>query len=151
MCNCLYTQLFTSEDEPPPAVAQNGTAFSAYALGSTSYAPGATLIFENVVTNIGDGYDATTGEFTCPVEGTYSFSLSIIHDEQQLIGDIESEGVAYATAYTFFGDKNDQGAVSVVMTCAAGQVVKTTNAGLDNGVLFGGSTRLGSMFTGFLL
>ena len=148
---CLHV-FFSEETEPPPVTApRNVTAFSAYALGSTSYAPDATLVFDNVVTNVGGGYNSTTGEFTCPVGGAYVFSLSIIHETEQLIADIQSEGVAYGTAYCFFSDAYDQGAVTVVMECDEGQVVSAINAGVSSGTLFGGSNRLGSMFTGYLL
>ena len=34
---------------------------------------GQTVIFDEVLTNEGNGYDDKTGEFTCPVAGNYMF------------------------------------------------------------------------------
>ncbi|XP_025109413.1 complement C1q-like protein 3 [Pomacea canaliculata] len=36
------------------------------------------LKFDNVLTNMGAGYDETTGIFTAPVSGTYGFYLSVM-------------------------------------------------------------------------
>ena len=35
------------------------------------------LIFEHVLTNEGQGYDATSGVFRAPVTGTYLFTVSV--------------------------------------------------------------------------
>ncbi|OWF53199.1 heavy metal-binding protein HIP-like [Mizuhopecten yessoensis] len=37
-----------------------------------------TIVFESVVLNEGGAYDNLTGVFTCPVEGVYYFSVSIM-------------------------------------------------------------------------
>ena len=38
-----------------------------------NYGKKQTVIFDNVLTNDGNGYDDRTGVFTCPVTGTYMF------------------------------------------------------------------------------
>ena len=38
---------------------------------------GATLVFDHVVYNIGNGYDVDTGHFTSPHTGTYILSVTI--------------------------------------------------------------------------
>ena len=36
------------------------------------------VVFRNVVTNVGNGYDARNGHFTAPIRGVYHFSVSIM-------------------------------------------------------------------------
>ena len=37
---------------------------------------GVRVVFQDVIINIGNGYNATNGIFTVPVSGTYSFALT---------------------------------------------------------------------------
>lgn len=34
-------------------------------------------VFDNVVTNVGDGYDRSTGRFSAPVAGVYEFTVNV--------------------------------------------------------------------------
>ena len=38
------------------------------------------IIFESAVTNVGEAYDKSTGQFTAPFKGLYQFSSSIMAD-----------------------------------------------------------------------
>ena len=51
-------------------------AFSAGLTQQVSLTPNTSVAFDRVWLNIGDGYDNTTGIFTCPVAGTYVFMYS---------------------------------------------------------------------------
>ena len=42
---------------------------------TTSMTKGNIVIFNEIVTNLGDGYNKDSGSFTAPVSGVYSFSL----------------------------------------------------------------------------
>ena len=35
------------------------------------------VVFDKVFTNVGNGYNSTTGVFTCPMAGTYAFQVKI--------------------------------------------------------------------------
>jgi hypothetical protein len=56
----------------------NNPAFVALGIGgSTSYGNGAEFILANAYTNIGSHYNTSTGRFTAPVAGFYSFTYAI--------------------------------------------------------------------------
>lgn len=40
---------------------------------NASISDGSTVIYNNVITNVGHPYDTTSGTFTAPLEGTYVF------------------------------------------------------------------------------
>ena len=46
-------------------------------VGSFAPATGETLVFGTVTASTGSDYNPTTGIYTCPVEGIYSFSFSV--------------------------------------------------------------------------
>jgi len=35
------------------------------------------VVFDRVVTNVGDAYDSGTGRFTAPINGTYQFNVVV--------------------------------------------------------------------------
>jgi hypothetical protein len=56
------------------------TYFQAYLTSTTNYATGSTsnvVIFDTAITNVGSGYNTSTGIFTAPTTGFYSFSSSL--------------------------------------------------------------------------
>ena len=44
------------------------------------------IVFDRVVTNIGSGYDAASGRFTAPVNGTYQFNVIVSAQGRQKVG-----------------------------------------------------------------
>ena len=54
--------------------------FSAYRDNSESISDWARIPYNVVQTDVGGAYDASTGIFTCPVDGFYFFSLSAFSD-----------------------------------------------------------------------
>ena len=49
--------------------------FNANRVTSFSASNGQIMVFRSVISNIGNGYNSTTGKFTAPVNGTYSFTV----------------------------------------------------------------------------
>ncbi|KAH3719098.1 complement C1q tumor necrosis factor-related protein 4-like [Dreissena polymorpha] len=53
-------------------------AFSVTLENDQVIATGSAIRFDTVITNVGNHYDLSTGEFTAPQSGTYFFSLNIV-------------------------------------------------------------------------
>ncbi|XP_060607286.1 heavy metal-binding protein HIP-like [Ruditapes philippinarum] len=62
--------------------------------GATSY----SMTFTTVIINEGNGFDTSTGKFTCPVSGLYYFSLHIVKRY--------SSSVGYAGCYIYLNGSN---------------------------------------------
>ena len=43
------------------------------------------IVFDRVVTNIGTGYDAASGRFTAPANGTYQFNIIVSAQGRQKV------------------------------------------------------------------
>ncbi|XP_033744519.1 complement C1q tumor necrosis factor-related protein 2-like [Pecten maximus] len=85
-----------------------------------------TVIFESVILNEGRSYDNLTGVFTCPVEGVYYFSVSLLSWENE---DIETllvvNGRRLAGTYAA-GQRHNLGTSSVVARLKVGDKVWVT-------------------------
>lgn len=60
----------------------SSTYFQAYLTSTTNYATGSTanvVIFDTAISNVGSAYDTTTGIFTAPATGFYSFSATLFY------------------------------------------------------------------------
>lgn len=55
---------------------QGAVGFHARLRSSINLDRSQTVKFDDVITNIGDAYDPTTGHFTAPYHGLYSFSAT---------------------------------------------------------------------------
>jgi len=45
----------------------------------------AAVVFDRIVTNVGSAYDATTGYFTAPLNGTYQFTVVVSAQGRQKV------------------------------------------------------------------
>ncbi|KAG9260116.1 cerebellin 11 [Astyanax mexicanus] len=89
------------------------------------------LIFDKVLTNIGDAYDPTTGVFTAPVKGVYYFRYSGNAFAGSDMGlSIFKSGSRFVSSYEYasgsgsgFGERNDNASNGAVMQLEAGEQV----------------------------
>nr|XP_020510204.1 cerebellin-2-like [Labrus bergylta] len=81
-----------------------------------------TLIFKRIFSNVGDGYDESTGVFTAPVDGLYYFSFSTYGYNTHVMGAmLIKNGIRQISTYDFPSvDGSDSSSNSVVLQLAAG-------------------------------
>jgi hypothetical protein len=87
------------------------------------------VIFDGILTNDGNGYDDSTGEFTCSVEGTYMFVLDVLADKPQWISiALNDERLASVHISTDNVDPSwQQLSRTVIIKLKQGDVVKVKN------------------------
>ncbi|XP_013383672.1 complement C1q-like protein 4 [Lingula anatina] len=117
---------------------------------------GQGIIFEEVVTNVGNGFHAYTGVFSCPVGGTYFFTVNLVSSSVSKDFEKRTEVSLVYFGYTKMvvpvinnGDHNS-GGNSVIFHCRTGGVVQllVSYADNDNDAIV--SQRYSS-FSGYLL
>ena len=79
--------------------AQTAVGFTAYASTSRYFDAGEKIVFDSIISNVGNGYDATTSTFTCPTAGLYLISLVIYSaNDLYLEAVLRQNGVVLGTA-----------------------------------------------------
>ncbi|XP_045165295.2 complement C1q-like protein 4 [Mercenaria mercenaria] len=106
--------------------------------------------FDQIITNIGNGYDSRHGEFRAPVTGTYEFSVSMLMNPGHWTGvEIVKDGVAIGKLRTGDSAKWTMAGTSVTAELTAGQDVWVEHiAESDSNVFYGQSF---STFSGHLI
>ncbi|XP_036410800.1 complement C1q-like protein 4 [Megalops cyprinoides] len=89
------------------------------------------LKFTDVVTNLGQAYEPSSGKFTCPTTGVYFFSFHIVKTGRRLWADlmVNKEVVASATALDVM--HTDTAANSAVLKLKTGDQVYVKLDGSD--------------------
>lgn len=108
-----------------------------------------TLKFDDIITNIGNGYNPQTGIFTAPVGGVYGFFLTLMSVNQHppTFLSINKHGVVLDEVFAEGSlDNYDQGSTQVTTHLQAGEQVWVRQES-------GNSVRGGSwtVFTSYLL
>ncbi|XP_068103235.1 complement C1q-like protein 2 [Hyperolius riggenbachi] len=135
-----------------PSVPLQGPRIAFY-VGLKSPHEGYELLkFDDVVTNLGNHYDPTTGKFTCQVPGTYYFTYHILMrggDGTSMWADLCKNGQVRASAIAQDADQNyDYASNSVVLHLDSGDEIFVK---LDGGKAHGGNNNKYSTFSGFIL
>ncbi|XP_078408498.1 complement C1q-like protein 2 [Cetorhinus maximus] len=141
----------------PVTGALSSTAFSspkiAFYVGLKSPHEGYEVLkFDDVVTNLGNYYDSTTGKFTCAVPGIYFFTYHVLMrggDGTSMWADLCKNGQVRASAIAQDADQNyDYASNSVVLHLDSGDEIYIK---LDGGKAHGGNNNKYSTFSGFIL
>ncbi|XP_021364553.1 complement C1q-like protein 3 isoform X1 [Mizuhopecten yessoensis] len=110
-----------------------------------------TIDFDDVVTNVENGYDSRHGHFTAPVAGLYSFTSNVLltsHSRLMYLVIVKN-GVIVGHLYSNSG--YDHGSRTVVLLLAIGDMVRVRNNNNNNNnspSIRGGGF---STFSGFLI
>ena len=90
-------------------------------------AANSSVLFNRVLTNVGNGYDQKTGVFTAPFSGLYTFHLHFmggVHNDSTDLGLYAGgEVIAVAFAEGENKDDNDQGSCTAVVHLLRGEEV----------------------------
>ncbi|CAL8368280.1 unnamed protein product [Lota lota] len=110
------------------------------------------LKFDDVVTNVGNYYEPSTGKFTCPLPGVYYFTYHVLMrggDGTSMWADLKKNGQVRASAMAQDADQNyDYASNTVILHLDVGDEVCVQ---LDGGKVHGGNTNKYSTFSGFLI
>ncbi|XP_067880911.1 complement C1q-like protein 2 isoform X1 [Heterodontus francisci] len=110
------------------------------------------LKFDDVVTNVGNHYEASTGKFTCTVPGIYFFTYHVLMrggDGTSMWADLCKNGQVRASAIAQDADQNyDYASNSVILHLDVGDEVYVK---LDGGKVHGGNNNKYSTFSGFII
>ena len=128
--------------------AATAVSFSAYPSQTIRYNTGTTMIFDSVLTNVGEFYNPGVGSFICPYNGLYLFHVTIsTFCDQTASGAIVKDAIRLAQAFSFDNNDWDQGSISVIVECLAFESV-WIECITDNSELRGDQF---SMFAGVLI
>ncbi len=105
------------------------------------------VIFRDVITNHGNGYDSNTGSFKAPLGGIYVFNVfytTYLDDDNDLVMQVNRKAVCIGYA----NENYDMGVCSAVVQLDQGDVVNVKKVCCTGSRLE--SSRLRSGFSGFL-
>ena len=94
------------------------------------------MIYDEVETNKGSGYDATTGIFTAPVEGTYVFIWQVV-TQNSGIGYCDLDLYKNGSRHLIMSRADSRGRVGGTSDAASNSAVLTLNTGDTVGIRAG--------------
>jgi hypothetical protein len=122
---------------------------------STQTTTSTTVKFDNVNYDTGSNYSGSTGLFTAPVNGVYSFSAQTIYNQSQMAGTgltwwFNKNGSRYlgASGYELAGNAWGTSASSITLPLVAGDTIGVYMVG---GSWYGDGTYNHNVFTGHLV
>ena len=111
------------------------------------------LVFQNIITNEGSGYDKSTGIFTAPVGGVYYFTVHVcVANRKHSPVGIVLDGTFIAKSIQYDTDSWTCGSAGAIVTMTSGkQVWVASTDGSTNYVLYSSTTFLMNTFSGILI
>ena len=123
-------------------------AFLAVLEKSVSVSAGSTIIFDSIVTNLGNGYNEDTGTFVAQYNGIYQFAATVMTKQDGEIWSyfsLNRKTIAYIYAHAS-DRRHDQGANTIILQLNKGDAVSVVNK--YTSTLYGGRY---TSFSGTLL
>ncbi|XP_045190893.2 complement C1q-like protein 3 [Mercenaria mercenaria] len=110
--------------------AKGTVAFFATANSRKTYGADETLVFENVVTNLGEAYNPANGIFTTPSTGMFVFFSTVLgSNDVELWNYISVNNKAVANFNSHgTGGRHDSGTVTTVLQLSKGDEVSIKNS-----------------------
>nr|KAI8734661.1 cerebellin-3-like; partial [Biomphalaria glabrata] len=89
---------------------------------------GERIIFDKVLTNVGNAYDPKSGNFTCPIRGLYSFSVGVLPMPRNLaILDIYQNTNYLISVHGYDASEFTSASRTVVIECNKGDTIYLVN------------------------
>ncbi|XP_022088318.1 collagen alpha-1(X) chain-like [Acanthaster planci] len=131
----------------PPSV----VAFSAYRTSGVAGNEGDAVIFDNIETNLGDGYSSQSGVFTCSVPGAYFLTISCLSFRVgvRLNVRLKKNGEVIFSLYDSHSGYHHQASNSAVLVLASGDRVWIEFGGDRSGIHSDVNRK--AYFSGFLI
>jgi len=126
-----------------------------FSVGVTSHAvvsAGQAVIYDKVFSNIGGGYDVSTGLFTCPVTGHYHLEVNGLSQAGlNFFFEIQQNNHAVVAVYGSAGHSHQGSSNSVVIKLSKGDVVRVASMNSSGSSIYGTPSLIYSTFTGELV
>ena len=90
--------------------------FSVRLSSEVSFSHDEKVVFDNVISNVGNGYDVTTGNFSVPHNGTYELTLTTMGSTRASANIMRGEAVL-CQAYSKEGSIISKGGTKLVSSC----------------------------------
>ncbi|XP_038073668.1 collagen alpha-1(X) chain-like [Patiria miniata] len=131
--------------------APSAVAFSAYRTSAVTGGIGDVIVFDNIMTNIGDRYDSQSGVFTCSQPGVYFFTTSFlrINTATRPYVQLKKNGELVFSIYDSHDSYHHQSSNSAVLILATGDRVWLEFFGSNRGIYSAGGRF--AYFSGFLI
>ncbi|KAL4217382.1 positive regulation of adiponectin secretion [Mactra antiquata] len=131
-------------------------AFSAGLTHDATFNNGEVVPFNTQYTNIGGGYDTTTGIFTCPKAGIYLFQYHMVaHLDAEGWLELYHNAYYINSAYSHTGGDYGSSGNSAILKLSAGDTVSikavSTYYGYSGTQLYGQTDEIYSTFSGYIL
>ena len=102
--------------------------FNAHHATTLSPPTGQPVVFSSVISNIGNGYSSSTGKFTAPVNGTYSFTIQLcVRNDHYAYFSIVLDGTTVANFRHYEHDHATTSSTTVPLFLKQGQKVWVTS------------------------